>query len=65
MMLLIDSINFRTDFFNEDAVLVIQELGGICELEMTLVRDLQRWNKGSVEEINMYTFWLIKKGLLM
>lgn len=62
MMLLCDCVNLNTSLLTPNMMNVIRQLGSIYEIEITMARDLQRWQP-SLKELNLYTYWLLKNSI--
>ncbi|CAD8162824.1 unnamed protein product [Paramecium octaurelia] len=63
MMLLCDCISLKN--FSPSIIEEIKLLGRVIEIQMTLTRDTQKWNKSTLSEPNVYTYWLIANQKLI
>lgn len=59
MMLLCDYINISIlKSEDEQEISMIKQLGNLFELEITVIRDLKKWQKDILDG-NLYTYWLM------
>lgn len=61
MMLWCDALILKASELDHEILEKLKLLGEVYEIECTMARDLSKWS-GSGADINLYTYWLLKRG---